>query len=483
MLSRVILAMNDAELRRRIRRMLPKEDVLVETVRGRNHLWERAARKSGDVIVATKSAIPTPIVNSIALFQDLPESPAVVVICQNEDTEEHAELLAAGCDMVLYAGLPDESISDTLLAILERRSSLTQDGLVARRPLAQPQLTDFISNSPTMQKFMQVVRRVVRSDTSLLILGETGVGKERLAQAIHAEGRRSDGPFVAVNCGALPESLLESELFGHEEGAFTGATRSRRGAFELAHGGTIFLDEIGEMALHLQVKLLRALQDRQIRRVGGEKPFNVDVRVMAASNRDLEQEVRAKRFRNDLFYRLSVVSLTVPPLRQRVEDIPALVESYIDYLRPRVGCEVYDISPDALEALCEYSWPGNVRELINVLERAILLCAGEEITPDDLPSSISGALGDGERAGGSLYVPTRPDDVSAEWLGRPLREIRREVVEDLERSYLAAMLHQTAGRVGETARRAGMEPRSLYDKMKRYQLRKEDFRPKKPRGR
>ena len=477
MLTRVVLAVPDAELRRRVRRMLPQDDVVVETVRGQRHLWERAARKSGDLLVAMKSVIPDPLGDSIALFQDLPESPAIVVISDNEDTEEHAELLAAGCDMVLYTGLPDESLSDALVAILDKRSSLAQGGLVSRRPLAQPQLTDFISNSPTMQKFMQVVRRVVRSDTSLLVLGETGVGKERLAQAIHAEGRRSDGPFVAVNCGALPESLLESELFGHEEGAFTGATRSRKGAFELAHGGTIFLDEIGEMALHLQVKLLRALQGREIRRVGGEKPFNVDVRVMAASNRDLEAEVKAKGFRSDLFYRLSVVSLTVPPLRQRGEDIPTLVDSYIDYLRPRVGCEVYDIAPDAVEALCKYSWPGNVRELINVVERAILLCPGEKITLDDLPGAISGAVRGDEYAADGLGIPTGFGRVPAHWLSRHLREVRGEIVATVERSYLAAMLHETAGRIGETAHRAGMEPRSLYEKMKRYGLRKEDFRP------
>jgi len=475
MLNRVILVMTDKELRRRIRRLLPGGDVMAESIRGRNHLWERAARRSADVIVASREAIPRPIANSIALFQDLPESPAVVVLCDEDDAAEHAELMGAGCDMVLSTALPDESLSDALLAVLDRRSNLAQGGFGTRRPLAQPQLTDFISNSPTMQAFLRVVRRVVQSDTSLLILGETGVGKERLAQAIHAEGRRSDGPFVAVNCGALPESLLESELFGHEEGAFTGATRLRRGSFELAHGGTIFLDEIGELASHLQVKLLRSLQEREVRRVGGEQPFKVDVRVMAASNRNLEEEVEAKRFRSDLFYRLSVVSLTVPPLRHRVQDIPALVESYIDYLRPRVGCDVHGIAPGAMEALCKYAWPGNVRELINVVERGMLLCSGEEIMSADLPETISGAV-TRARAQRVLGVPTRPEDVPAEWLDRPLGELRGEITRNLERSYLEAMLRETAGRIGETARRAGIQPRSLYDKMKRYRLRKEDYR-------
>ena len=202
---------------------------------------------------------------------------------------------------------------------------------------------------------------------------------------------------------------------------------------------------------------------------------------MAASNRNIEDEIEAKRFRNDLFYRLSVVSLTVPPLRYRVEDIPALAESYIDYLRPRVGCEVYSIAPVAMEALCRYSWPGNVRELINVVERAILLCSGEEIALADLPETISGAVSS-HRPRGVMGVPTRPQDVPAEWLDRSLREIRGEITRNLERSYLAAMLRETGGRIGETARRAGIQPRSLYDKMKRYRLRKEEFRPQSPGG-
>jgi len=479
MLLRVILAVENTERRRQLRRLLPKGDLLVETVRRRSHVWERAARRGGDVLVAAQSVIPTPLGNSVALFQHLPESPAIVVVCDHEDPEERAQLLAAGCDMVLYAGLPEESLREALHAVLDRRVERTQEDLAARRPLAQPQLTDFISNSPTMQAFVRVVRRVVHSDTSLLVLGETGVGKERLARAIHAEGPRSGGPFVAVNCGALPESLLDSELFGHEEGAFTGATRSRRGCFEIAHNGTIFLDEIGEMPHHLQVKLLRVLQDHEIQRIGGEKPFRVDVRVMGASNRDLEREVAEGRFRRDLYYRLSVVSLTVPPLRQRRGDVADLVENYIDYLRPRIGCEVDSIAPEALEALGEYSWPGNVRELINVIERAMLLCGGEKITLDDLPEAIRrsrhGRAGQGASRPGAWTF----GEVPSAWLDRPLREVRRGVVESLESAYLTSLLRETGGRVGETAERAGIQPRSLYEKMRRLGLRKEDFRPRR----
>ncbi|MGB2821349.1 MAG: sigma-54 dependent transcriptional regulator [Phycisphaerae bacterium] len=482
MLLRVILAIDDAGVRRRLRRLLANaDDVVVESIRGSQHVWERSARRSGDVIIATESMVPEPLEDSFALVKGLPEPRSVVVMCGTEDADRHARLLAAGCDMVLFSGLAEESLAQVLGAVLGKHAQLAQRIRPARPVLAEPRLSDFVSESPSMQVFMQTVRRVVRSDSSLLILGETGVGKERLAQAIHAEGPRSSGPFLAVNCGALPESLLESELFGHEEGAFTGATRSRRGAFEMAHGGTIFLDEIAELALHLQVKLLRVLQEHEIRRVGAEKAFNVDVRVMAASNRDLEQEVAAGQFRRDLFYRLSVVSLTVPPLRERVEDIPSLVESYIAYLGLRIGREVYGIGQPAVDSLCAYSWPGNVRELINVVERAMLLCDGEEITLDDLPASISGDLATSTSAGASAAAPQSEEAVPAEWLERTLPEIRAAMVQDLERSYLAAVLRQAGGRIGEAAERAGIEARSLYEKMKRYGMRKEDFRPRRPK--
>jgi len=475
MLLRVILAVNQAPLRRKLRQILTDLDVVVEEVKGRGHLWERAARCTGDVLIATESVLPKPVEDSFTLVRSLPEARAILIISDTEDAAHHARLLAAGCDTVLYSGLVAESLAEVLETVLEKQRQIALRSRRGRIAFAEPQLSDFVSDSPTMQAFIETVRRVVQSDCSLLVLGETGVGKERLAQAIHGEGPRSSGPFVAVNCGALPETLLESELFGHEEGAFTGATRSRRGAFEMAHGGTIFLDEIGEMALHLQIKLLRALQEHEIRRVGAEKPFHVNVRVMAASNRDLEAEVDAGGFRKDLYFRLSVVALTVPPLRERVEDIPQLVDSYIDYLRPRVGREVYAIGEKAMEALCRYAWPGNVRELINVVERALLLCRADEIGLDDLPTTVTRAVLS-EPGGKPLALPRGEKEVPPEWLDKTLVEVRGAIVEQVERSYLAAVLRQTGGRIGEAAERAGIEPRSLYEKMKRYELKKEDFR-------
>jgi DNA-binding NtrC family response regulator len=328
-----------------------------------------------------------------------------------------------------------------------------------------------------MNAFMELVRRVIASDASLLILGETGVGKEHLARAIHAEGPRSAGPFIAVNCGALPESLLESELFGHEEGAFTGATRSRRGHFELAHRGTLFLDEIGELPPHLQASLLQVLQRREIRRLGGEAAIGVDVRVMAATSRDIADEVRSRRFRSDLYYRLGVVTLAIPPLRERREDVPALVEAYLENFRPHIRRNVRRIAPDALEALEGYAWPGNVRELVNLVERAMLLAAGEEIALADLPENVRGAGAPAEAQAAGVPAPLAAvPALAAGMLELPLRDVRRRAVAEVEQRYLALLLEKTRGRIGETARLAGIEPRSLFEKMRRYGLRKEDFR-------
>lgn len=481
MLTRIILAVDKQKLQRHLHALISQHDVMVETISRKAHLLERISRESSDLIIISQSLIPKPVFDTINLFQQLPDAPGVIIISDREDPEEQAQFIAAGCDAVLYAGLSDARLQKVITAIIVKRSALQQKTLSVARPLAQPRLTDFVSTSPAMQTFMNIVRRVVASDVPLLILGETGVGKERLARAIHAEGARSKGPFVTVNCGALPETLLESELFGHEEGAFTGAIRSRRGWFELAHRGTIFLDEIGELPNHLQVKLLHVLQEHEIQRVGSEKSFKVDVRVMAATNRDLEKEVQTQFFRKDLFYRLSVMALKIPPLRDRHEDIPVLVESYIHYLRPRIGRDIYGITQDALEALCVYAWPGNVRELINVIERAMLLCNDTTITLDDLPATISNISEPAHPHPLSLEISPDGGNLPDTWLQKPLHEARKEMLEWFERSYLIGLLQQTSGRVGKTAKRAGIQPRSLFDKMRRLGLRKEDYRPKAAR--
>ena len=476
MIVRVLMAVDPPIPRRELSRLRGMAGVLVQALRTRQRLWQKVGRINTDIVVVSQTLLPDPPRSLLAALKDLPDVPAVVVLTDRTDPASHAKLVAAGCDAVLQQGLPHDSLQEVLIALVHRRRSLATREQRARPLEGEPRLADFSSESPVMQSLMATVRRVVNAQAPLLILGETGVGKEHLARAIHSESQHASGPFVAINCGALPEALLESELFGHEEGAFTGATRARRGHFELAHGGTLFLDEIGDVALHLQVKLLRALQDHAVLRVGGERPIPVDVRIMAATNRDLAGAVEDGTFRRDLFYRLGVVTLTVPPLRDRPGDVPTLIRRFIAQLQPHLRSEVRGITEGATRALAEYDWPGNIRELYNVMERTMLLCGSDVVTHLDLRDLL------GERPLPRHRAPPPPEErdepweLGEDWLRLPWREVRVLLLDRAERAYLEGLLATTGGRVGDTARLAGMRPRSLFDKMRHHGLRKERFR-------
>jgi len=472
MILRISLALKDTVLAKRIAEDLASPDNLLETMVTDGALWSRLVRSGSDLIILGQGLVPEPIEHSMSLLSGLPESPTTIVLAHSDSPDDHARLLEASCDTVLYDGLPLERLVGAIEAAIVTRSQIARSGFLPQYTgkLDEPSLVHFRSHSLRMQLFMQTVQRVVESGASLLIRGETGVGKEHLAKAIHNGGPRRRGPFIAVNIAAMPEQLMESELFGHEAGSFTGADRSRRGAFELAHGGTLFLDEVGDMPLHLQAKLLRVLQDLEIRRVGSESTVQVDVRLMAATNRDMEADVKANLFRQDLYYRLGMVHLTVPPLRERSEDIPALARESLVRLQMRVNSLVSDISDEAMTCLQAYEWPGNTRELINVLERALLLSESESITPADLPDGISGqsTLGPDWGVPSGLAPP--------EWRGQTLPEVRSAALEAVERAYLTMVLEQTNGRMGRAAELAGIHPRGFYNKLKQYGLKKEAFR-------
>jgi two-component system, NtrC family, response regulator len=247
---------------------------------------------------------------------------------------------------------------------------------------------NIIGKSKAMERVFSIMKRVADTPTTVLVSGESGTGKELIARGIHKASGRNQAPFVSMNCGAIPENLLESELFGYEKGAFTGATSLKQGKFEFADGGTLFLDEVGEMSLSLQVKLLRVLQEHEFQRVGGNKDVRVDVRIIAATNKDLKEEVEAGNFRGDLFFRLNVVNIAVPPLRERLSDIPFLVAHFLNKFGERLGRSLQSVDPEAMSGLYRYSWPGNVRELENVVERALVMCKGRTLTPEDLPPEI-----------------------------------------------------------------------------------------------
>ncbi len=314
---------------------------------------------------------------------------------------------------------------------------------------------EIVARSPAMRRVLDLARRAARTEATVLVTGESGTGKERLARFLHTHSLRRRGPFVAVNCGALPDSLLESELFGHEKGAFTGASRAAPGLFEAARGGTLFLDEIGETSPAMQVRLLRALQERRIRRVGATREIPVDVRIVAATHRDLEAAVRSGRFREDLYYRLNVIALRIPPLRERREDLFPLARTFIAQTCRQNGCGPCALSSEVLDCLLAYPWPGNVRELQNAIERAVVLAEAQpEIRLEDLPPEIRAP----ETAGRGRSAPTEGGEVAEAIL--PLAEV--------ERRHILHALRQLSGNKKATARALGIGENTLHRKLKRY---------------
>ena len=307
------------------------------------------------------------------------------------NVESAVEAMRAGAENYLVKPLALEALLVFLEKALEKRRLELDAKSLRERVHERYRLSGMVGDAPELQAVFEVVRKAAPTKATVLILGESGTGKELIAQALHEESPRRDKPFIRVNCAALTETLLESELFGHERGSFTGAIGRKEGRFELADGGTIFLDEIGEIPLSTQVKLLRVLQQREFERVGGTETLKVDVRVIAATNRDLAAEVKAGHFRDELFYRLNVVTVIMPPLRRRKGDIPALVSHFVEKYAKIYNKAVRTLGPGTLNALVAHDWPGNVRELENAVERAIVLCANAELTLDDLPPSLRNA--------------------------------------------------------------------------------------------
>jgi DNA-binding NtrC family response regulator len=335
---------------------------------------------------------------------------------------------------------------------------LKQENLLLRKTVRDKyRFEELIGTSEVMRTLYEFIEKVADSDSTVLIQGESGTGKELVARLLHFNSLRQNRPLVPVNCGAIPENLLESELFGHEKGAFTGAVSARAGRFELAHGGTLFLDEIGEMSLSLQVKLLRAIQERSFERVGGTKPIHVDVRIIAATNQNLEQAVEERRFRKDLFYRLSVIPVTVPPLRDRQGDVPLLVEHFIERFNQSKRGAIRGVEPEAMECLVRYHWPGNIRELENLIERLVILKRSGTVAVSDLPEKIA------------QKQPKRPVILDSA-PGTPISEdgidLMREL-EQFENRLIVEALRQANGVTSKAANLLRMNRTTLVEKLKR----------------
>ncbi len=432
-------------------RLLEKKNVAAVVVRSETEArrW-LALHQCQALLLAVPS--PRPYSGLLAeLREGIPSLP-VIVLAGTPSVHDAVFALQAGASDYLEPPLA----ADRLAAALDKAGVLGEVAPLVPAREGGRGCAAIVGKSVKMQQVFSLIKKVCDADTTVLVRGESGTGKELIAQALHVEGVRKDGPFVPVNCGAIPGELLESELFGHEKGAFTHAIRTRMGRFELANGGTVFLDEISEMSPMLQVKLLRVLQEKQFERIGGTRTIRSDFRVIAATNRDLEEEVKAGRFREDLYYRLNVIPIDAPPLRERTEDIPLLVDHFIAKFNHAKKKKIKGVEEAVLGRLLRYPWPGNVRELENMVERMVLLAGGDTIALEDLP----------ERLLEGQAPPAREE----------LREIPEQgfflndMVADFEKRLIVQALEQTNWVKNRAAKLLNVNRTTLIEKMKRFKL-------------
>ena len=378
---------------------------------------------------------------------------AVVVMTAYGTIESAVDAMRLGAEDYLVKPFDVAELLVVVRRAIEFRDLRAANRASLRRNQERFTLKNVVAESREMREVFELLRSVAAIDTTVLLYGETGVGKEMLARSLHFSGARHEGPFVAVNCAAVPAELFESELFGYRKGAFTGAAETRRGFFQSAHGGTLLLDEIGEMPLALQSKLLRVLEDKRVTPVGSDRTVEVDVRYVATTNRDLQADVERGTFRRDLYYRLSVMPIRVPPLRERPSDIPLLAQHFLEKSARRSKKTITTITPSAMQALTRYGWPGNVRELENVIERAVIVAKCDTI--GDVDRFLSPDAG-----------TARVD------LSLPFRDAKARVVEEFERAYVAGVLDAHGGKLTAAAKHADMDPKNFSEKVARYGLRR-----------
>lgn len=405
------------------------------------------AKKRFDIIVTD---MRLPGMGGLALIREVRKRndlPGIVVITAYGSVKTAVEAVKCGADDYLTKPVNIEELELVLEKLWEKQQLITQNRLLKEklREKENGRFSELVGDTPQMQHLFKMIDDVAASAASILILGETGTGKELVANAIHYQSDRVGKPFVALHCASLSEGVLESELFGHEKGAFTGAVQSRKGRFEMADGGTLFLDEVGEMSLKTQTKLLRVLEKGEFERVGGEKTLKVDVRLIAATNRNLEKEVAEGRFREDLFYRLNVINIHLPALRERREDVPLLAKYFVLKFTKKYKKDIKGFAPDAMQALCSYHWPGNVRELEHTVERAIVLCKGDMLSADYFPKA--------------MFLNTAAPVINIS-LGISLKEAEKEIIQKT--------LQLTQGNKREAAKILGISTRKIEYKVKEW---------------
>ncbi len=453
----VLVVEDDAAMRATIRLDLERAGYLVKEAQGADDALQILGREKFDTILCDQDISGIDGITFIERCRAVSSDPAIVWISAPGDSALVLRAMRAGAYDHLARPFTGEELVLTLRKIEEREHLKAENEQLRSQLTQRYNFGNIIAQSKSMKDILDTVRRLANFNTTVMITGESGTGKELIAQALHHHSPRRNNAFVAINCGAIPENLMESELFGHKKGAFTDATRDKRGLFEEASGGTLFLDEIGELPLHLQVKLLRALQEQSITRVGDEVPISIDVRIIAATLRDLEQDVANGRFRDDLLYRLNVVSIAIPPLRDRADDIPALTQAFIKKLNKRLGLSVRGTDPEAMKALMRYHWRGNVRELENCVERALVLTDAEMITLEALPDHIR--VGAGKLQESSAADLLADDNLSIKQKGRAL-----------EIKLILRALEKTKGNRTHAARLLEISHRALLYKIKEYEI-------------
>jgi DNA-binding NtrC family response regulator len=463
-LQRRILIADDNELtRQQLQKLLEDTNIKVDAVSDGAQALKALAAHNYSILITD---LRMPNTDGIQLMEEIQKRglPVTIIITTGHGSiDEAVHAMRQG----VYDFITKPVDIQHLLLVVKRalRERVLQDEVTYLREQLQNRYSfqNILSKNPAMHAIFELVNNLAYTMSTVLIEGETGTGKELVARAIHQASQLRDGPMVAVNCAALPENLLESELFGHEKGAFTSAVGQRRGRFEMADGGTVFLDEVGDIPPAMQAKLLRVLQERKFERVGGSESIEVNVRVIAATNRSLQQLNREGKFREDLFYRLNVVKISLPPLRDRLEDVP-LLSSYFASKYARLGEKPKEISPQAMEVLLHYRWPGNVRELENAIERACVTALDGTIRPKNLPPEL---VEPDKSAGG----PTVHID-----LDRPLTQLLQEATRNIEQQYIRKALEKCYGNVGRCAQICGLSRRSISAKIAEYNINKAPFK-------
>ncbi|TMA13956.1 MAG: sigma-54-dependent Fis family transcriptional regulator [Deltaproteobacteria bacterium] len=444
--ARILIVDDEESTRELFAELLQRWGYEVDQTADGHGALKLAAETHPDVII---SDLVMPKLDGLALVRALreeqPDTP-VVIITGKGTIDAAVEAVREGVFDFVEKPLDPARLRVILQRALEKKETLHEMQVLRRRLGQVDSGVGLVGNSPPMRRAMELVEKVAPSKASVVITGQSGTGKEMVARAIHQLSPRRDKPFIAINCSAIPATLIESEMFGHERGAFTGAEQRRLGAWELADGGTLFLDEVGEIPIELQAKFLRVLEEERLRRLGGKSEIAVDVRVISATNRELKDEIKGGRFREDLYFRLNVFHINLAPLKERHEDIPVLVQHFIDRFAREAGKKLHGVSPQAMKRLTDYGWPGNIRELRNTLERAVILCGSGVIEAEHLPSEL--AAGGGESA--YLKLP----------YGLPLREIEKE--------YILATLTRLQNNKARTAQALGISEKTLYNKLYRY---------------